>query len=63
MLSEAEKTRGVISASAGNHALGLAYHGHQLGDFKLFTVMHTYTIVHAILLGAIIKSIDSIMTP
>jgi threonine dehydratase len=31
MLSDEEKARGVISASAGNHALGLAYHGHQLG--------------------------------
>ena len=34
MLSDEEKARGVISASAGNHALGLAYHGHQLGDWK-----------------------------
>lgn len=32
MLSEEEKKRGVISASAGNHALGLAYHGQQLGN-------------------------------
>src|SRR5437588_474854 len=27
LLSEEEKKRGVIAASAGNHALGLAYHG------------------------------------
>src|SRR5437763_4768442 len=27
LLSDAEKRRGVIAASAGNHALGLAYHG------------------------------------
>src|SRR6184192_2299763 len=27
LLSDAEKKRGVIAASAGNHALGLAYHG------------------------------------
>jgi threonine dehydratase len=27
LLSESEKKRGVIAASAGNHALGLAYHG------------------------------------
>ena len=30
-LSEAEKRRGVIAASAGNHAQGLAYHGARLG--------------------------------
>jgi len=30
-LSDAEKTRGVIAASAGNHAQGLAYHGERLG--------------------------------
>src|ERR1700679_2605988 len=30
-LSADEKRRGVIAASAGNHAQGLAYHGHRLG--------------------------------
>ena len=30
-LSDEEKARGVIAASAGNHAQGLAYHGAQLG--------------------------------
>lgn len=30
-LDEAEKARGVIAASAGNHAQGLAYHGAKLG--------------------------------
>ncbi|HTK36120.1 MAG TPA: threonine ammonia-lyase [Caulobacteraceae bacterium] len=30
-LTEAERTRGVIAASAGNHAQGLAYHGARLG--------------------------------
>jgi threonine dehydratase len=30
-LSEDEKRRGVIAASAGNHAQGLAYHGERLG--------------------------------
>lgn len=30
-LSAAERARGVVAASAGNHALGLAYHGAQLG--------------------------------
>src|SRR5689334_935887 len=31
LLSEEGKKRGVIAASAGNHALGLAYHGQLLG--------------------------------
>ncbi|MGE3302659.1 MAG: threonine ammonia-lyase [Hyphomonadaceae bacterium] len=31
LLSPAERTRGVIAASAGNHAQGLAYHGQRLG--------------------------------
>jgi threonine dehydratase len=31
LLSEAEKAQGVIAASAGNHAQGLAYHGARLG--------------------------------
>src|SRR5688572_13773346 len=30
-LTGAERARGVAAASAGNHALGLAYHGAQLG--------------------------------
>lgn len=30
-LSQAEKKKGVIAASAGNHALGLCYHGLDLG--------------------------------
>ena len=30
-LTENQRTRGVITASAGNHALGLAYHGQLLG--------------------------------
>jgi threonine dehydratase len=30
-LTEEERTRGVIAASAGNHAQGLAYHGDRLG--------------------------------
>jgi threonine dehydratase len=30
-LAAAERVRGVVAASAGNHALGLAYHGAQLG--------------------------------
>lgn len=30
-LNEAERLRGVIAASAGNHALGLSYHGQRLG--------------------------------
>src|SRR4051812_41672454 len=31
LLTDAEKRAGVIAASAGNHALGLAYHGGLLG--------------------------------
>lgn len=31
LLSNSEKARGVIAASAGNHAQGLAYHGARLG--------------------------------
>src|SRR5438128_266539 len=31
LLSPEQKRRGVIAASAGNHALGLAYHGQLLG--------------------------------
>ncbi|MES2032807.1 MAG: threonine ammonia-lyase [Pseudomonadota bacterium] len=31
LMSEADRARGVIAASAGNHAQGLAYHGARLG--------------------------------
>lgn len=31
LLSDSQKRKGVIGASAGNHALGLAYHGGRLG--------------------------------
>ncbi|MFN5756289.1 MAG: threonine/serine dehydratase, partial [Planctomycetia bacterium] len=31
LLDDAQKSRGVVAASAGNHALGLAYHGRLLG--------------------------------
>ncbi|KAK3090366.1 hypothetical protein FSP39_011247 [Pinctada imbricata] len=31
MLSKEQKEKGVIAASAGNHALALSYHGHDLG--------------------------------
>ncbi|HWL14142.1 MAG TPA: threonine/serine dehydratase [Opitutus sp.] len=37
-LSEAERARGVVAASAGNHALGLAFHGATLG-VKVTVVM------------------------
>ena len=33
MLSEEQKKKGVIAASAGNHALALAFHGGQLSKF------------------------------
>src|SRR4030095_15585507 len=38
LLSPQERDRGVIAASAGNHALALAYHGHELG-IKVTVVM------------------------
>jgi threonine dehydratase len=31
LLNNEQKAKGVVAASAGNHALALAYHGHQLG--------------------------------
>ena len=31
LLSEEQRRRGVIAASAGNHAQGLSYHGTRLG--------------------------------
>jgi len=37
-LTDSEKARGVIAASAGNHALALAYHGRDLG-MKVTVVM------------------------
>ena len=33
MLSEDQKKNGVIAASAGNHALALAYHGGKLSKY------------------------------
>src|SRR4051812_29035519 len=30
-MSQEARSKGVIAASAGNHAQGLAYHGHRLG--------------------------------
>lgn len=41
LLSPANKKRGVIAASAGNHALGLAYHGRLLG-IPVVVVMPDY---------------------
>jgi threonine dehydratase len=40
MLSPEQRSRGVIAASAGNHALGLAYHGKML-NVKVTLVMPT----------------------
>lgn len=40
-LGAEQKRRGVIAASAGNHALGLAYHGKRLG-IPVTVVMPTY---------------------
>ena len=36
MLSEDQKKNGVIAASAGNHALALAYHGGKLSKYYKF---------------------------
>ena len=36
MLPEEQKKRGVIAASAGNHALALAYHGGKLSKYYKF---------------------------
>src|SRR5580704_8868112 len=41
LLDEPRRKRGVISASAGNHALGLAYHGSLLG-IRVRVVMPKY---------------------
>ena len=41
-LSAAQRKRGVIAASAGNHALGLTYHGRLL-DIPVTVVMPDYT--------------------
>lgn len=41
LLGDAQRRRGVISASAGNHALGLAYHGKLLG-VRVTVVMPKY---------------------
>ena len=41
LLDSAQKKKGVIAASAGNHALALAYHGGQLG-VPVTVVMPTY---------------------
>ena len=39
MLPEEQKKRGVIAASAGNHALALAYHGGILSKYIFFLNM------------------------
>ncbi|MFP5348411.1 MAG: threonine ammonia-lyase [Gammaproteobacteria bacterium] len=41
LLNDEQRRRGVIAASAGNHALGLAYHGQLLG-IPVNVVMPTY---------------------
>lgn len=54
-LSQEEKARGVVAASAGNHALGLAYHGERLG-ISVTIVMPLYTpvvkVIHTQKMGA-----------
>ena len=39
MLEPEQKSAGVIAASAGNHALALAYHGGQLSKYTLYNVI------------------------
>src|ERR1700716_1745431 len=41
LLGPQERTKGVVAASAGNHALALAYHGQDLG-IKVTVVMPKY---------------------
>jgi len=44
MLNQEQKTRGVVSASAGNHAQAMAYHGGQLGHYAIMiTVINGHT--------------------
>jgi len=54
-LNEVERGRGVVAASAGNHAQGLAYHGQRLG-IPVTIVMPLYTpvvkVVHTQKMGA-----------
>ncbi|MFO7318345.1 MAG: threonine ammonia-lyase [Limnochordia bacterium] len=54
-LSDEEKARGVVAASAGNHAQGLAYHARRLG-IPVTIVMPLYTpvvkVVHTQQMGA-----------
>lgn len=54
-LSDEQKARGVIAASAGNHAQGLAYHGQRLG-IPVTIVMPLYTpvvkVIHTQRMGA-----------
>lgn len=54
-LTEAERKQGVIAASAGNHAQGLAYHGGKLG-IPVTIVMPEHTpivkVVHTQMMGA-----------
>lgn len=38
LLSPEAKTKGVITASAGNHALALAWHGKDLGKFAHYMI-------------------------
>ena len=43
MLPEKQKKIGVIAASAGNHALALAYHGGQLSKYSTTLSVHNKT--------------------
>ena len=47
MLDEKQKNIGVIAASAGNHALALAYHGGQLSRFSLIKYLKKFITIYA----------------
>ena len=44
-LSKEQKKKGVIAASAGNHALALAYHGGKLG-INLWNIKNLYFLLY-----------------
>ena len=60
-LDEADRTRGVVCASAGNFALGLAYHGGMLG-IRITIVLPAGTpevkVTHCRSLGATVEVLD-----
>ena len=45
-LSDEQKARGVIAASAGNHSQGLSYHGRRLGVPVTIVMPQTLSLIH-----------------